>query len=434
MTRFAGLVVFQPLFQSLDLKARLRRCFAHLDGAATFRHGTVFLLLIVQILLGFRRLRGLDLLRDDPLVRRVVGLAKLPDVATLSRMLSGSDARSVEAVRSLSRDLVLDRLEAEQLRLVTTDFDGTVQSTKGHAEGTAVGFNKKKKGARSYYPLLCTVPQLGQVFDIHHRPGNVHDSNGAREFMRDCRVAIRSRLPRVRIEARFDSAFFDGALLAELAADGVEFTGSVPFERFPVLKQHIEAVANWKRINSTWSFAVCDWRPKSWEEGHRLLLFRKRRAKQRKGPLQLDLFEPREFEHEYKAVVTNKVSSPRTVLHFHNGRGSQEKLIGDCKQHATLDVIATRTRCGNQLFTWAGVIAHNLSRELQMRTRAMDRSTWPKRPARWVFDSLGSLRQRVLLRAGRFVRPQGRLTLRIGAQPEVQAEIQGYVTAAAGSA
>jgi hypothetical protein len=77
-------------------------------------------------------------------------------------------------VRSLSRDLVLDRLEAERFRLLTLDFDGTVQSTKGHAEGTAVGFNKKKKGARSYYPLLCTIPQLGEVLDIHHRPGNVH--------------------------------------------------------------------------------------------------------------------------------------------------------------------------------------------------------------------------------------------------------------------
>jgi hypothetical protein len=32
-----------------------------------------------------------------------------------------------------------------------------VQSTKRHAEGTAVGFNKEKKGARSYYPLFCTV-------------------------------------------------------------------------------------------------------------------------------------------------------------------------------------------------------------------------------------------------------------------------------------
>ena len=427
MTRFAGLVVFQPLFQALDLKARLCRCFAHLDGNAIYRYGALFLLLIVQILLGFRRLRALDLLGNDPLVRRVVGLAKLPDVATLSRMLSASDERSVEAVRSLSRDLVLDRLEAERFRLLTLDFDGTVQSTKGHAEGTAVGFNKKKKGARSYYPLLCTIPQLGEVLDIHHRPGNVHDSNGARQFMRACRQAVRSRLPGVRLEARFDSAFFEQTLLAELAADEVEFTGSVPFERFPVLKQHIEAVSAWERINATWSYATCAWSPKSWKDGHRLLLYRKRRAKQRKGPLQLDLFEPRDYEYEYKVVITNKVSHPRTVLRFHNGRGSQEKLIGDCKQHASLDVVATRTRCGNQLFTWAGVIAHNLSRELQMRTRAMDRSTWPKRPARWIFDSLGSLRQRLLLRAGRFVRPGGRLTLRIDAGPDVQAEIERYV-------
>lgn len=429
MTRFAGLIVFQPLFAALDLKARLCRCFAHLDGAAIYRQGTVYLLLVVQILLGFRRLRGLDHFRGDPLVRRIVGLATLPDVATMSRMLSGSDSRCVDGVRGLSRDLVLDRLEAEQFRLVTTDFDGTVQSTTGHAEGTAVGFNKKKKGARSYYPLLCTIPQVDQVLDIHHRSGNVHDSNGALEFMKGCRQAIRARLPGVRLEARFDSAFFQEPLLADLAADGVEFTGSVPFERFPELKQRIGAVHTWTSINPTWSFAICDWKPKKWKDCHRLLLYRKRLAKQRKGPLQLDLFEPREYEYEFKVVVTNKAGNAGKVLLFHNGRGSQEKLIGDCKQHAAIDVIATRTRDGNQLFTWAGIIAHNLSRELQMRTREMDRSTWPKRPARWLFQSLGSLRQRVLHRPGRLTRPGGTLTLRIGADPETQAEIERYVSA-----
>jgi hypothetical protein len=57
--------------------------------------------------------------------------------------------------------LVLERLEKEALQTVTLDFDGSVQSTKRHAEGTAVGFNKEKKGARSYYPLFCTVAQTG---------------------------------------------------------------------------------------------------------------------------------------------------------------------------------------------------------------------------------------------------------------------------------
>ncbi len=429
MTPFAGLVLFQALFQALDLKARLARCFAHLDAEAIFRRGTVFLLLVVMLLLGFRRLRAVNHLRGDPLVRRVVGLSALPDVSTLSRCLSSADARSVQKVRTLSRELVLDRLESESFRAITLDFDGSVQSSQGHAEGTAVGFNKTRKGARSYYPLFCTVSQLDQVFDLHHRPGNVHDSNGASAFMTDCHTTVRKRLPKARLEARFDSAFFDQAILKPLDEAGIEFTGSVPFQKFPELKQKVEAMKDWRRINDTWSVAEIDWRPKCWESGHRIVLYRLRRAKRLEGPLQLDLFEPRDYEYEYKVVVTNKTQHARTVLHFHNGRGSQEKLLGAGKQHAALGVVASRTLHGNQLFTLAGVMAHNLSREVQMRRAGPTRSTWPRRPARWVFQALGALRQRLILRVGRLTRPQRQLTLRIGAVPEIQAEFESYMDA-----
>ena len=429
MTPFAGLVLFQALFQALDLKARLARCFAHLDAEAIFPRGTVFLLLLVMLLLGFRRLRAVNHLQGDPLVRRVVGLSALPDVSTLSRCLSSADVRSVQKVRALSRELVLDRLESESFRVITMDFDGSVQSSQGHAEGTAVGFNKTRKGARSYYPLFCTIPQTDQVLDIHHRPGNVHDSNGASAFMQHCQTTLRSRLPKARLEARFDSAFFDQVILKLLDEADIEFTGSVPFQKFPELKKQVQAVTNWKRVNDSWSFAAIDWRPKCWDSGHRIVLYRLRRAKRLKGPLQLDLFEPRDYEYEYKVVVTNKTSHARTVLHFHNGRGSQEKLLGAGKQHAALGVVASRTLHGNQLFTLAGVMAHNLSRELQMRRAGPVRSTWPRRPARWVFQSLGSLRQQLVLRVGRLSRLQGRLTLRIGAAAKVQAEIESYMDA-----
>ena len=430
MTPFAGLVVFQALFQVLDLKGRLCRCFSHLDGAAIYRHGGVILLLVVQILLGQQRLRGRDLIAHDPMVKRVLGVSALPDVATVSRVLSGADARSVASVRRLSRDLVLDRLEAEAFRVVTVDFDGSVQSFKGHSEGTAVGFNKVKKGARSYYPLFGTVAQLGQVLDLHHRPGNVHDSNGAPAFMKECFASIRSRLPRVRLEARFYSAFFNKEFVGELDAAGVAFTGSVPFQRFPEFKQRVLAEQNWIRINETWACAESDWKPASWDQGHRIVLFRRKRAVQRKGPLQLDLFEPRDFTFEYKVVVTNKEAHhARTVLAFHNGRGSQEKLFGEAKQHAALGVIPTRTLHGNQLFCLAGILAHNLARELQMRCAGPTRSTLPKRPARWEFLTLGTLRQRIIQRVGRFLWPQGRLTLRIAGDAEVADEMARYVDA-----
>ena len=65
--------------------------------------------------------------------------------------------------------------------------------------------------------------------------------------------------------------------------------------------------------------------------------------RQTKQALQLDLFEPRHIDHEYRVVVTNKMNSPRSVLLFHYGRGAQEGIFAEAKQQAGLDLIPTPT-------------------------------------------------------------------------------------------
>ena len=142
-----------------------------------------FLQLVVHILLGYRELRDTDYYRDVPLVMRVLCLKRLPDVATISRALKNAGGQSVENIRGLLRDMVFERLREMQLARITLDFDGSVQSTGRSAEGTAVGFNKKKKGMRSCYPLFATLAQTGQVVDFLHRSGNVQDSRGAKDFI-----------------------------------------------------------------------------------------------------------------------------------------------------------------------------------------------------------------------------------------------------------
>jgi len=205
LTSFAGLVIFQKFFMAIELKTRLSSCFRHVNGGKVFDRATVFLQLIVHLLLGFRELQDCRYYRDDPLVKRLLGLKRLPDVATLSRMLKETGAKSVESLRRVLREMVLDRLRSIAPARITLDFDGSVQSTKRHAEGTAVGFNKKKKGARSYYPLFCTIAQTLQVFDFLHRSGNVHDSNGAKAFILACIDAVHAALPNVQIEVRMDA-------------------------------------------------------------------------------------------------------------------------------------------------------------------------------------------------------------------------------------
>src|SRR4029077_3717550 len=109
---------------------------------------------------------------------------------TVSRMLSEFDDKSVAVQQAVSRGLVLERLEKEALQTVTLDFDGSVQSTKRHAEGTAVGFNKEKKGARSYYPLFCTVAQTGTRAGGRFASSVVGQSPG--RGYGSCRTLVRS--------------------------------------------------------------------------------------------------------------------------------------------------------------------------------------------------------------------------------------------------
>jgi len=428
MTSFGGLVVFQKLFEVLDFANNLKACCAKLDRKAPrfYRHGTILQCLIVHFLLGYRKLRDMDLYRDDALVGQVLGLKRLPSVPTVSRMLGEFDAESIEAQRDLNRTLVLSRLIDEKTVRITLDFDGSVLSTTRHAEGSAVGFNKKKKGARSYYPLFCTVAQTGQIFDHLHRSGNVHDSNGACAFVVRCVQAVRAALPSAKIETRMDSAFFSDEMVSTLEDLGAEYTISVPFERFTELKRKIEKRSYWSKTRGTKgrsSHFEERWMPKSWSEGGRFLFVRQMKKLQTKGPLQLDLFEPVEEDFEYKVVITNKRGTTGNVVRYHEGRGSQEKIFGEIKSQGQMDYIPARRRAANEVYLMCTVLAHNLGRELQMRINLPERGITPGRMARWVFQGIGTIQRTIIQRAGRLTSPQGRLTLTLGPNQAVRAAI-----------
>ena len=416
----------------------------------------------MHLIIGHRRLRDVDYYRDDAMVKRVLGLKRLPHVSTLSRSLASADAQSVGKVQIESRHLVMERLTVERFSTVTLDFDGSVLSTGRHAEGTAVGFNKKKKGARSYYPLFCTVAQTDQVLDVHHRPGNVHDSNGADTFIERCVRNVRARLPRAKTEVRIDSAFFNetidsnGAdtfiercvrnvrarlpraktvvrihsaffnetIVERLHTLGVKFTISVPFERFARLKELVEGRRRWRPMAAGLGYFETRWKPKSWNARYRFIFIRKQVRCQDKSPIQLDLFKPIEYGYEFKVIVTNRKIKPRKVVLFHEGRGSQEGIFSELKTHCQMDYVPVKTRVGNQLYMFAGILAHNLTRELQIRLNPRARGTTAKRAALWCFREIETLRRTLIQRAGRIIRPAGKLILSMNSNQRLERDLR----------
>jgi len=429
LTSFSGLVIFQRLFSRLGLKARLWRCFRHLRGSEIYGRHVVVMMLIVHLLLGFRELRDARYYQDDEMVKRLLGLKRLPEVSTVSRALASADERSVENLRGENRRLVLSRVAELGLARVTVDFDGSVQSTGRHAEGTAVGFNKKKKGARSYYPLFATIAQTGQALDVHHRPGNVHDSNGAKQYLLQCIGALSKTLPKARIETRVDAAFFSEAIVDALHGAQVEFSASVPFERFPVLKKMIEGRRRWRRIDEELSFFESQWKPDRWTGHYRFLFIRKRVRRQNKKPIQLDLFVPHEEGYDFKVIVTNKRVGAKRVVAFHEGRGSQEGIFAELKSHCQMDYVPVTTRVGNQIYLLSAMLAHNLTRELQMIAHPPQRGTTAKRTALWAFEKLQTMRRNLIQRAGRLLRPGGKLVLSMNDNETVETELLHYLDA-----
>ncbi len=430
LTSFGGLVVFQKLFHALDLRERLNQCAKHLRGSKSYRHGSIFQVLIVHLLLGYRRLSEAEFHRDDPMLRRTVGMNLLPSTSTISRYLREIDEKAERKIEELSSSLVEERLHKEHFPRITLGFDGSVISTKGHAEGTAVGFNSKQKGARSYYPNMCTVAQTGQVLAVLHRSGNVHDSNRSVGFVSSCVERVRRVLPSAVIEVRLDSAFFSEEMVQTLQGLGVQYTISVPFERFVELKEKIQQRRFWWSLwgsGEKVGYFEQRWRPKSWGAKGRFLFVKKHTHKQQKAPLQLDLFEPREPDCEYKVVLTNKTDSARKVVRFHEGRGNDEGIYAELKSQFALGYVPGRKWVTNRLFLVANLMAHNLSREVQMQVADRFRSTNEKRAPLWIFEGIQAMRRKFILRAGRLVRPDGRLTLSLKKNKAAETELRYYM-------
>jgi hypothetical protein len=182
LTSFAGLVFCRKFFASIDLKSQLRRGFEPLARRKVFPPATVFLPLIVPLLLGFRELQDGRYYRDDPLVQRLLGLQRLPDVAMLSRTLKQATAQSVEALRRFLRQRVLDGLRTFRPTRVTLDFDGSVLSTQRRAEGTAVGMNYLAASCEVSKPEECRTTRSKlrgmNPNDSKHRPGGIAKAFG----------------------------------------------------------------------------------------------------------------------------------------------------------------------------------------------------------------------------------------------------------------
>ena len=197
LTSYSGLILFQHFFSLIDIKERLWGCFRHLKANPIDGHHVIVMLLIVHLVIGHRRLRDKEPQWASTRERRARA-ATTPDCCINSYVF----VRETPLCKGYSAPrMVWLTFTPSEDKLPWSDSRSILLSQ--HELAFSIAFY-----ATGRYPLFCTIAQTDQVFDVHHRPGNVHDSNGADTFIGHCLSHVRSCLPHAKVETRIDSAFF----------------------------------------------------------------------------------------------------------------------------------------------------------------------------------------------------------------------------------
>ena len=245
-------------------------------------------------------------------------------------------------------------------RRLTLDIDGSVVSAGAKVKGARRGYNPRRRGARSYWPITAYEAQEGQIVRLMNRPGNVHDGAAAVDFIAALVKQVRAAVgKRRKLECRMDTAFFREDVLEVLDAAAVEYAVKVPFLPWLGLKQ-LAAQASWKRVDDRTSYSEV--RMTLWGRERRIVLYRSHVPHRSSRNYQLDLFHPDCGHYAYSAIATNKTLTPRNLRHFLNGRGSHEKAYGELKSGFAFDCLPSLSEPANAAWQMLSVLAFNLSR------------------------------------------------------------------------
>lgn len=119
----------------------------------------------------------------DGVLRKVAGWLKIPVETTLFRIFKEMSPAQINGLESLNhklrgqhwRRLLRSGISTIAIQPVQwIDVDSTVDSVCGQQQGSAKGFNPKKKGARSYHPQLAFLVGSKEILQAWFRTGSAY--------------------------------------------------------------------------------------------------------------------------------------------------------------------------------------------------------------------------------------------------------------------
>lgn len=351
MTGNAGLVHVGRFVKKLNLKKILAKSIGIVRASnAVHQVSDVVIMLIMGVFAGAEHMNHMAILRTDTVIRSIFGWKDFPADSTFGTVFKLFDHRSCHEL-SEAEDIARRKVwKKKWYGRITMDFDSTVRGVYGSQEGAEVGYNPKKKGQKSYHPLLCFIAETRECLHNWFRPGDTYSGNGIAEFSKECFA----RLPKGiwKIFARGDSAFFNGLFMDTLENRGATYLIKVKMRNLEGLLEKQE----WKKTRNASGFEVAEfeYRCQDWKRPRRFVAVRKLVEVITEGVL----FP--EFGYDYFCYVTNADLTAWKAHKTYGQRATSENQIEWCKSQMAAGSILTQDYWANSAIFQTCILAYNL--------------------------------------------------------------------------
>lgn len=276
--------------------------------------------LYATVLEGGNRFAHVERVRNDEVIRQVMGADRVGSADTVRRYfegLSASDGERIYAELQGVMSTMLGKHTSEDV----LDLDSTILERYGKQQGVGKGYHTSRAGQTSHHPLLGMLSKAKYIVHTWLRAGGASTLRGAVEFVDE----LLARLPAgFKITAiRADSGFHNESYLRAFEARQLDYI--IPVRMHPPMKRLAARIPNheWKRLDHEHEIADTTQEAPTWSRSRRILFIR--RAIEQKGAL----FDS--VSYEYSALVTSLTMPAERCSEFYDQRGECENTIKEFK-------------------------------------------------------------------------------------------------------
>lgn len=357
MTRFGGSGLIRRFFQKHDVEDVFsKRIVIKNRRKSKYSVAKILISCLYGIFIGYPRPSHMQTLKSDRVFQKLVGLFDFPVQSTISRFLSGLKVSVARQIGSINFDLMMKfRKGFKGFKVITLDLDSHVMTVYGNQQRSGRGYNPKKKGRKSYHPLLCFIGESRDYLGGILRSGKHHTSYHAVEFLKKMMKKLPEHIDKVRFRA--DSGFFNGDLIKYLLKNHIEFYIAVPMQ--PWVQKKIKHLRQWKSIGYGIDTGECEYVFEK-EAGLRMVIVRQKVKAGKSPKKQLKLLHGEDVIYDYQVILSDSVDEGEEVWRCYNKRACCENFIKEGIYGFGLDKIVSHRYAGNYAWFELLMLTYNL--------------------------------------------------------------------------